>query len=76
MVWLLMAIPLAAGVVFSVTSTADSGVGTLRDAIVQANLAYVPETVETRKRDLPVISSVTVKPVVSPMFIGITGTMF
>ena len=47
--------------------------------IVQANLSYVPETVETKKRDLPVVSNVsrvTVKPVVSPMFIGITGTLF
>jgi hypothetical protein len=42
--------------------------------IVQANLAYVPEKVETKRRDLPVVS--TIKPVVSPLFIGITGTMF
>ena len=42
--------------------------------IVQANLAYVPETVETKKRDLPILSSV--KPVLSPGFVGITGTLF
>jgi hypothetical protein len=42
--------------------------------IVQANLAYVPEKVETKRRDLPVVSRI--KPVVSPLFVGITGTMF
>ena len=42
--------------------------------IVQANLAFVPETVETKKRELPSVSSI--KPVVSPFFVGITGTLF
>jgi hypothetical protein len=42
--------------------------------IVQANLAYVPETVETKKRELPVVSSI--KPVISPLFVGVAGTMF
>lgn len=42
--------------------------------IVQANLAYVPETVETKKRELPPIASI--KPVLSPGFMGITGTLF
>jgi tetratricopeptide (TPR) repeat protein len=54
--------------------------------IVQANLAYVPETAETRKRDLPPISRLT--PVVSPLarsegsalpsglFVGISGATF
>jgi TolA-binding protein len=42
--------------------------------IVQANLAYVPERVETKRRDLPAISKIT--PVISPGFIGISGTLF
>jgi len=54
--------------------------------IVQANLSYVPERVETKKRDLPIISRLT--PVVSPLarsegsaipagvFVGIAGTTF
>jgi tetratricopeptide (TPR) repeat protein len=42
--------------------------------IVQANLAYVPETVETKKRELPPVASV--KPVISPLFVGVTGTLF
>jgi hypothetical protein len=42
--------------------------------IVQANLSYVPERVETKKRDLPAVSRI--KPVVSPLFVGITGTVF
>jgi hypothetical protein len=42
--------------------------------IVQANLAYVPEAVETKKRELPVVSSV--KPVLSPGFVGLSGTFF
>lgn len=42
--------------------------------IVQANLAYVPETVETKKRELPPVA--TIKPVVSPLFVGISGTLF
>jgi hypothetical protein len=40
--------------------------------IVQANLAYVPETVEIKKHELPPVGSV--KPVVSPSFVGLTGT--
>jgi tetratricopeptide (TPR) repeat protein len=54
--------------------------------VVQANLAYVPETVETKKRDLPVISRIV--PVLAPvarsegsltpdgMLFGIRGTLF
>ena len=54
--------------------------------IVQANLSYVPERVETKKRDLPIISRIT--PVISPLarsegsampagvFVGIAGTTF
>jgi hypothetical protein len=42
--------------------------------IVQANLAYVPERVETKKRDLPAVSQV--KPVISPLFVGISGAIF
>jgi TolA-binding protein len=54
--------------------------------IVQANLSYVPETVETKKRDLPPISHVT--PIVSPLasregsavpsgvFVGLSGVTF
>ena len=54
--------------------------------IVQANLTYVPERVETKRRDLPPISRIT--PVVSPLaraegsaipagvFVGIAGTTF
>jgi hypothetical protein len=42
--------------------------------VVQANLAYVPEKVETKKRDLPVVSRLQVKPVLSPVFVGITST--
>jgi hypothetical protein len=41
---------------------------------VQANLAYVSETVETKKRELPPVA--TIKPVVSPLFVGVTGTIF
>ena len=36
--------------------------------IVQANLAYVPETSETKKRDLPPVSGL--KPVVAPLARG------
>lgn len=45
--------------------------------IVQANLSYVPERVETKKRDLPPLGAgLSVKPVISPLFVGITGTLF
>lgn len=45
--------------------------------IVQANLSYVPERVETKKRDLPPLGAgLTVKPVFSPLFVGVTGTIF
>jgi TolA-binding protein len=54
--------------------------------IVQANLAYVPETVETRKRDLPALSRLL--PIVGPLaprsgsaapsglFVGVSGATF
>jgi hypothetical protein len=54
--------------------------------IVQANLAYVPETVETKKRDLPTLSRLV--PIVAPvargegsgapsgLYVGISGTTF
>lgn len=42
--------------------------------LVQANLAYVPETVETKKRELPAVA--TIKPVISPLFVGLSGTLF
>jgi TolA-binding protein len=54
--------------------------------VVQANLSYVPETVETKKRSLPPLSRLT--PIVSPVakseasavpsgvFVGISGTLF
>jgi hypothetical protein len=54
--------------------------------IVQANLSYVPERVETKRRDLPPVSRLT--PIVSPLaraegsaipsgvFVGIAGTTF
>jgi tetratricopeptide (TPR) repeat protein len=42
--------------------------------VVQANLTYVPEVVETKKRELPPVSSI--KPVISPLFVGVSGTLF
>ncbi|MBS2020729.1 MAG: hypothetical protein JST00_48195 [Deltaproteobacteria bacterium] len=46
--------------------------------IVQANLAYVPETTETKKRELPALGKIrpTIAPVASGVFVGITGTTF
>lgn len=46
--------------------------------IIHANLAYVPETSETKKRELPALGKLT--PTIAPsstgVFIGITGTTF
>ena len=46
--------------------------------IVHANLAYVPETSETKKRELPALGKIT--PTIAPssagVFIGISGTTF
>jgi len=46
--------------------------------IIHANLAYVPETSETKKRELPALGKIT--PTIAPsstgVFIGITGTTF
>ena len=43
-----------------------------------ANLAYVPETSETKKRELPALGKIT--PTIAPssagVFIGISGTTF
>lgn len=46
--------------------------------IVHANLAYVPETSETKKRELPALGKITptIAPSSSGVFIGITGTTF